>query len=507
MFGKHIVGLDGNPVLNEDGTVKSEPHYVYTMKQAIEEHFIMDVLKYYTPVNSYYHIVRTIEDDPLFDKKRADRILRYYVEGNKYAIEQKADVMVEHFQNEVISKGKVSGKARAMVVSSSIQRAIEYYFAITKLLKNRRSQYKAIVAFSGEVTYNGKTVSESTINGFSSSKIEKNFKKDPYRILVVANKFQTGVDEPLLHTMYVDKRLADVKAVQTLSRLNRSRSDKKDTFILDFTNESNVIHDAFAKYYKTTILSGETDVNKLNDLIDTIEPYQIYMQSEIDKFVEMYLNNVCREKLDPILDECTERYKELEMEEQIEFKSSAKTFVRTYNFLSSILPYSSVEWEKLSIFLNLLVAKLPSPSGDDHTNEIVEDVDLESYRVVAQETMSIALEDENAEIAPVPVGTDVGVPELDTLSNILASFHEQFGDIPWTDEDKVKKQIADLPNAVKNNEAYINAMKNSDRQNAKVECENATATAIADSMSSGLELYKYFKSNDSLQKYILDLVF
>lgn len=492
-----------------DGTTKSVPHYVYTMKQAIEEGFIMDVLKYYTPVQSYYKLAKTIEDDPKFDKKRAQRLLRYYVESNKYAIEQKAEIIVEHFHTEVISKGKVGGKARAMVVASSIKRAVEYYNAINKLLEERKSPFKAIVAFSGTTEYMGKQMSEADFNGFPSAKIEKEFKTDPYRILVVANKFQTGFDEPLLHTMYVDKGLSDIKAVQTLSRLNRSHPDKKDTFILDFVNDPATIKEAFAPYYKTTILSGETDVNKLNDLIDTMESIQVYNSNDVDRFVELYLNNAPREQLDPILDNCVENYKALIVEEQIEFKSCAKTFVRTYNFLATILPYGSVLWEKLAIFLNLLVAKLPSPQGEDYTKGLLDDVDLESYRVEAKETMRIQLENENGEVNPIPVGTDVGidVPELDTLTNILKEFHESFGNIEWTDADKIKKQIADIFESVKQDEKYRNAIQYSDKQNARDESDRAANEAIMKSMQSGFELFKAVQDNSSFRKWLFDSVF
>lgn len=509
MFGIHITGPDGNPVINEDGSIKSRPNYVYTMKQAIEEGFIMDVLKHYTPVQSFYHIIKTVKDDPMFDKKRAQSLLRYYVESNEYAISQKAGIVVEHFHTEVISKGKISGKARAMVVTSGIQRAIEYYVAINKALAERKSPIKTIIAFSGDTQYGGKTVNESTLNGFPSAKIEKMFKQDPYRILIVANKFQTGFDEPLLHTMYVDKGLADIKAVQTLSRLNRSRADKKDTFILDFINDPEVIKQAFERYYKTTMLSGQTDPNKLNDLIDSMEPLQVYTKEQIIRFVELYLGNSPRDTLDPILDVCVENYNALDVEEQIEFKSCAKSFVRTYNFLAAILPYGSVEWEKLSIFLNLLVPKLPSPQGEDLTEGILESVDLESYRAVARETMSIALADEDAEIDPIPVGTDVGipVPELDLLSRILATFHDMWGGIGWTDEDRVRKQVSDLPEIVKNDETYQNAMKNSDAQNARVESDRATWAAILATMSSGVELFKAVNDNQSLRKWIMDMVF
>ena len=489
-----------------DGTTKPSPHYVYTMKQAIEEGFIMDVLRYFTPVQSYYKLAKTVEDDPKFDKKRAQRILRYYVESNKYAIHEKADIIVEHFHTEVISKGKVGGKARAMVVASSINRAIEYYTAINELLDERKSPFKAIVAFSGSVEHLGKQMTESDFNGFPSAKIEKTFKSDPYRILVVANKFQTGFDEPLLHTMYVDKGLSDIKAVQTLSRLNRSHPDKKDTFILDFVNDPSVIKEAFDRYYKTTILSGETDVNKLNDLIDTMESIQVYNDNDVDRFVELYLDNASRECLDPILDNCVEIYKELIIEEQIEFKSCAKTFVRTYNFLAAILPYGSVQWEKLTIFLNLLIPKLPSPKGDDYTEGLLEDVDLESYRVEAQETMRIQLENENGELNPIPVGTDVGieVPELDTLTNILKEFHDAFGNIDWTDEDKIKKQISDVFESVSNDERYKNAMQYSDKQNARDESDRAAHEAVLKSMQSGLELFRAVQNNPSFKKWLFD---
>lgn len=339
--------------------------------------------------------------------------------------------------------------------------------------------------------------------------LEDTFKKDPYRILIVANKFQTGFDEPLLHTMYVDKGLSDIKAVQTLSRLNRSAPDKNDTFILDFVNDPGVIKAAFDKYYKTTILSGETDVNKLNDQISEMESLQVYTHEDVDSFVEAYLDNAPREELDPILDRCTENYKELIPEEQILFKSNAKGFVRTYNFLSAILPYGSVEWEKLSIFLKLLIGKLPSPAEDDNISGLLEDIDLESYRAVAQDTMRIQLDNENGELNPIPVSRDVGisVPELDPLTQILKEFHDAFGGIDWTDEDKVKKQVADLPAIVSKDEAYQNAIKNSDAQNARVESDRATMQAILDSMSTTIELYKAVNENPALCKWIQDMVF
>ena len=512
MFGEKMFDEHGNPIMNEDGTQKAKPHYVYTMKQAIEEKFILDVLRYYTTYNSYYHIVKTVESDPLFDKKQAQRMLRYYVETQKIAVKEKAGIIVEHFHTEV--RHKIKGQGRAMVVANSIKRAIEYYMAISKLLEERKSPYKAMVAFSGDYTYEGVSYNEAKLNGFPSSQIEKTFRKDPYRLLIVANKFQTGYDEPLLHTMYVDKGLSDIKAVQTLSRLNLCHSDKNDVFVLDFQNDAADIKVAFDKYYKTTILSGETDANKLNDLVDEMEPLEVYDDEEVTSVAELYLNNADRTEIDSIIDKCVERYKELEFEEQIDFKSSAKTFVRTYNFLSAILPYGSMEWEKLSIFLSFLISKLPKPD-DGNIDEITEDVELESYRLIAQDTISIKLEDEDSEIDAVPVKTDVGipVPELDTLSNIIATFHDIWGNCEWTDEDRIKKQIADLPDIVAQDEFYQNAMKYSDAQNARDESDRATKEAIFKSVTSGMELYNAFqddvrnKNNQSFQKWLLDFVF
>lgn len=514
MFGKPEIDEHGNPVLNENGTQKFTPHYIYTMKQAIEEGFILDVLKYYTPYQSYYKIAKTVEDDPMFDKVKAQRRLRAFVEGQEFAIQEKAEVIVEHFCTETYKK--IGGQGRAMVITSRIERAIDFYFAIKKALEARKSLYKPIVAFSGDAEYNGTTYNEAKLNGFPSSKIEKTFKKDPYRILVVADKFQTGFDEPLLHTMYVDKQLYDIKAVQTLSRLNRCHSQKFDTFVLDFVNDPEEIKKAFDRYYKTTILSSETDVNKLNDLVDVMEPTEVYSQEQVDKFVDLYLGSTPREKLDPILDICVENFKKLDIDMQIQFKGSAKSFVRTYNFLSSILPYGSPEWEKLSIFLNLLIGKLPKLKIDDDTDEIYKDVSLEAYRLEAQTTMAIALTDENAVIEPVPVGTPVGgrtQPDLDYLSNIIATFHDIWGNCDWTDEDKIKKQIQELPATVRENEEYINAMKHSDAQNARDVCERIVADQIQKSLATGLELYKAFygdmknKNGKTFQKWLLDMVF
>ena len=499
-------------VAYQDGDeIKHRPFHVYTMKQAIQEGFILDVLKYYTPITSYYKLMKTVQDDPMFDKKRAQKKLRSFVESDSYTIAQKADMMVEHFHEQVISKGKIGGQARAMVATSSIPRCIEYYYAISKSLANRHSPYKAIVAFSGEHKYQEQELplTSTAINGFPDAKIPSMLKSDPYRILVVADMFQTGFDEPLLHTMYVDKMLYDIKAVQTLSRLNRCHPQKHDTFVLDFFNNPVMIEQAFSRYYRTTLLSGETDPNKLYDLIATMEDYQVYSEDHVQKLVDLYLNGADRDRLDPILDACVAVYKALDTEDQIKFKSAAKSFCRTYGFLGAILPYGNADWERLSIFMNLLIPKLPSPRDDDFSEGILDVIDLDSYRLEAQECMSIKLEDADAEVPPVPAGKAGHIinPEMDLLSVILNDFNDMFGNISWNDADNVRRQILEIPAMVSRDEKYQNAMKNSDEQSARLESERALQQVIFAIMADNMELFKQFQDNPSFKKWLSDLVF
>lgn len=510
-FGMLVVDENGNPILNEDGELQYRPFHSYTMKQAIQEGFILDVLKYYTPISSYYKLMKTVQDDPMFDKKRAQKKLRSFVESDSYTIAQKAEMMVEHFHEQVISKGKIGGQARAMVVTSSIPHCIEYYFAINKCLEARHSPYKTIVAFSGEHKYQGQelALTSAGLNGFPDAKIPKTLKTDPYRILIVADMFQTGFDEPLLHTMYVDKILYDIKAVQTLSRLNRCHPQKHDAFVLDFANSPDMIEKSFSRYYRTTLLSGETDPNKLYDLIAMMEGYQVYSDKDVESLVNLYLDGAERDKLDPILDFCVVAYKGLETDDQIKFKSSAKAFCRTYGFLGAILPYGNAEWERLSIFMNLLIPKLPSPRDDDFSEGILDVIDLDSYRLEAQESMSIKLADEDAEVAPVPAGSAGHIvnPEMDYLSMILNDFNDMFGNIDWKEPDNVRKQIIAIPDMVAKDEKYRNAMKNSDKQNARMESERALQQVIFSVMADNMELFKQFQDNPSFKKWLSDLVF
>jgi type I restriction enzyme R subunit len=311
--------------------------------------------------------------------------------------------------------------------------------------------------------------------------------------------------------MYVDKVLSGIRAVQTLSRLNRARPQKHDTFVLDFMNDADTIREAFADYYRTTLLSQETDPNKLHDLKAALDGRQVYGQEQIDQLVAFYLGGADRDKLDPILDACVATYKEqLDEDGQVDFKGKAKAFVRTYGFLSSILPYTNAEWEKLSIFLNFLIPKLPAPIEEDLSKGILEAIDMDSYRVEKRAAIQIQLPDADAEIAPVPTSGGGHVPEqeLDRLSNILKAFNDQFGNIDWKDADKIGKVIAEeIAAKVAADKAYQNAMKNSDKQNARIEHDIALKKVLGSLLYDHTELFKQFSENPAFQKWLADTVF
>ena len=493
------------------GQTRHHPFHSYTMKQAIQEGFILDVLRYYTPVASYYKLIKKVEGDPEFDTKRARKKLRRYVESHEHAIQIKAEIMVDHFHEQVLALNKLGGQARAMVVTGGIERAIQYYHAIRKYLLERKSPYQAIVAFSGEHEYGGAQVSETSLNGFPSNRIADKIQQDPYRFLICADKFQTGYDEPLLHTMYVDKILAGIKAVQTLSRLNRAHPKKHDVFVLDFMNAADTIQEAFADYYRTTILSEETDPNTLHDLKAALDNYQVYADTEIERLVTLYLDGADRDRLDPILDACVAIYKEqLDEDGQVAFKGKAKAFMRTYGFLASILPYTNAEWEKLSIFLNFLVPKLPAPVEEDLSKGILESIDMDSYRVEKKAAIHVQLADEDAEIEPVPTsgGGSRPEPELDRLSNILKTFNDQFGNIPWEDQDRVRRLITkEIPARVAEDTAYRNARENSDRQNARIEHDEALRRVMTAVLNDDMQLFKEFMDNESFRRGMTDVVF
>jgi type I restriction enzyme R subunit len=491
------------------GKVRHRPFHSYTMKQAIEEGFILDVLKSYTPADSYYRLVAKTEADPEFDTKKAKKKLRRYVESHEHAIRLKAEIMVDHFHEQVIAAGKIGGEARAMLICGSIERAIQYFHAFKAYLAERKSQYQAIVAFSGEPEYGGHKVSESSLNGFPGSEIAVKIQTDPYRFLICADKFQTGYDEPLLHTMYVDKPLSGVKAVQTLSRLNRAHPKKHDCFVLDFQNNSEAVTFAFQDYYQTTLLSEETDPNKLHDLKAALDAAQVYSPEQVQQVVGRFLTGEDRAQLDPILDACVVEYTErLDENGQVDFKGKAKMFCRTYPFLASVIDYKNAEWEKLSIFLDLLTPKLPAPKEEDLSRGILEAIDMDSYRVEKKAALKIALAETDAAIDPIPTSAGGRKPEreMDKLSNILKAFNEQFGTL-FDDGDRIVRRIReDIAPKVAADAAFQNAKENTPHT-ARLAHDQALGKVMQVLLKDDTKVYKQFVENELFRRFVGDMVY
>ncbi|MBP1151800.1 type I restriction endonuclease subunit R [Methylocaldum sp. RMAD-M] len=490
---------------------RSPPELTYTTKQAIQEGFILDVIQNYTPVDSFYRVAKTVEDDPDFDKVKALKKIRHYVESHDKAIRRKAEIMVDHFVANVAGKRKIGGQARAMIVCNGIARAIDYFREVSDYLAEIKSPYKAIVAYSGEFEIGGVKKTEADLNSFPSKDIPTKLKQDPYRFLIVANKFVTGFDEPLLHTMYVDKPLAGVLAVQTLSRLNRAHPQKHDTFVLDFADNAEAVKAAFQEYYRATVQVGETDPNKLHDLKNDLDAQQVYAWPQVEELVALYVKGADRDKLDPILDACVEVYKDnLNEDQQVEFKGKAKAFVRSYGFLGAILTYGHPAWEKLAIFLNFLIPKLPAPKEEDLSKGVLEAIDMDSYRPEVKASLSMAMDDADGTVEPAPPGGGGGggEPEIDKLSNIIKTFNDLFGNIDWKDADKIRKVIAEeIPDRVAKDKAYQNAIQHSDKQNARMEHDRALNRVILELLADHTELFKQFSDNPNFKRWLTDTVF
>lgn len=499
----------------KDGEKKTsfDAFHLYSMKQAIEEEFIIDVLENYTTYNSFYKLIKSVEQNPEFDTKEAQKKLRTFVEANEFAIKEKAKIMLDHFHREV--KHLINGEAKTMIVSKSILSAIKYKQAFDEYLKEIKSPYKAIVAFSGKKSYKEIEYDETTMNSFESFKndIPKNFKKNEYRFLIVANKYQTGFDQPLLHTMYVDKKLSNVQAVQTLSRLNRAyKPHKKDTFVLDFYNKAEDIKEAFDPYYTSTILSEETNPNKLNDLVDALEKFEIYNEEVVIDFFEKYANNADRNILDPIADSAAHIFLyELDLDKKIDFKIKVKSFIRTYSYLAKLLDFNNIYWEQLWWYLKYLLPKLIIENNDDFAEGILETINMDSYRPSKFGTEKINLVEEPGAVAPIPVTVGGGKVEndFDTLENILQIFNHRFGDVDWTDKDKVNQILTQqIPAAMKADQRIMDAITTSpDKQNAKISSDNKVEELMQQYLFSQTEIFKKFTTDLDFQRRYKEFIF
>lgn len=494
-------------VRQEDGSFK--PFHLYSMKQAIEEGFILDVLANYTTYKSYYEIEKSIEDNPLFDTGKAQKKLRAYVEKHKQTVGTKAEIMLDHFAGSIVNKKKLSGKAKAMVITQSIESAIRYYQALQQLLIGRGNSFKIVIAFSGTKEVDGIEYTEAQMNGFPESETKDKFDEDEYRMLVVANKYLTGFDQPKLSAMYVDKKLQGVLAVQTLSRLNRSANKlakkTEDLFVLDFFNTVEDIKTSFDPFYTSTTLSSATDINVLHELKDSLDDSGIYEQSEVEDFNEKYFSKIDAQFLSPIIDLAAQRFVsdlELEEKDKADYKIKAKQFVKIYGQVAAILPYEMVAWEKLFWFLKFLIPKLKIENPDiDALDKLLESVDLSTYgleRVKLNE--SISLDDRETELDPQNpnIRGAHGDNETEELENIINGFNQKwFQGWEATPEDQRVKFIS-LSKSIQAHPDYkLKVQQNTDDQNRELALKKILDDVMSQQRKQELELYKLYAQDPS----------
>ena len=463
------------------------PFHLYSMRQAIEEGFILDVLGNYTTYTAYWRLWKTVEDDPRYDKRKAAFLLKSFVELHPHAIGEKVRIMVEHFAEQV--QNQINGRAKAMIVTRSRLHAVRYKLAVDEYLAERGYPFKALVAFSGTVDDSGRSYTEIGMNGISEAQTAKTFEGPDYRFLIVANKFQTGFDQPLLHTMYVDKKLGGVNAVQTLSRLNRTHAEKQGTMVLDFANESDEIKTAFEPYYETTLLSEATDPNLLYEIQTSLGTFPVYAQTDVDDFANVYFDGTAtQDQLYAVLNLVVERFQELHEDERQDFRSKLTDYVRLYAFLAQILTFADVDLEKLYVFARYLRRLLPADQ-EELPHEVQENIDMESYRV--QETGSGKIDLERKAGTLDPIGTKDAhgqVPEeMETLSRIIAELNERFG-IELGPEHRVT--LSQMMERLADDAALDAAARVNTRENVRLTFDHKVEQVIQEIVDSNFDLYK-----------------
>ncbi|GHD80335.1 type I restriction endonuclease subunit R [Vogesella fluminis] len=488
---------------------KFYPFHLYSMKQAIEEKFILDVLEKYTTYKSYYEVQKSVEENPLFDTAKAQKKLKAFVEASPRTIEVKARIMVDHFMSNVWQAKKLKGKAKAMVVTRNIECAIRYFFAIRTALQEANAPFKALVAFSGEKTVDGIKYTEDGINGIAARDLPEEFEKDDFKILVVANKYLTGFDEPMLHTMYVDKKLQGVLAVQALSRLNRCnwKLGKTDTFVLDFYNTVDDIKAAFDPFYTATTLSEPTDVNVLHDLKDVLDNFGIYDWSEVTTFNEKFFASAEAEELHPIIDAVVARFDaDLDDEQRIDFKIKAKQFVKIYAQVAAIIPFNNVNWEMLHWFLKFLIPKLKVKDPDqDKLDELLNSVDLSTYGLERSRLETkIGLDASETELEPQNPnvrGGHFGDGDKDPLDEIVRAFNERhFAGWEATPEEQRVKFINIAKHVMNHADYKAQVEDNPDSQNRQLALERLIQQAISVERRRELDLYKRYASDPDFKR-------
>ncbi|HEB88951.1 MAG TPA: DEAD/DEAH box helicase, partial [Deltaproteobacteria bacterium] len=483
---------------------KFAPFHLYSMRQAIEEGFILDVLENYTTYKAYWRLLKKIEDDPRYDKRKAEYLLKSFVELHPHAIAEKVKIMVEHFAAQVQSE--IGGKAKAMIVTRSRLHAVRYRLALDRYLAERGDPFKALVAFSGTVKDGGQDYTEANMNGFPETQTAKMFELPEHRFLVVANKFQTGFDQPLLHTMYVDKKLGGVNAVQTLSRLNRTHPEKKGTMVLDFANEAEEIQAAFEPYYETTLLSEATDPNLLYEMETRLAAFPVYTEADVEAFGKVWFDpRATQDRLYAALAPLVERFEALSEEERADFRGQLTDFVRLYAFLAQVMPFADAGLEKLYVFARHLRRLLPA-DREELPREVQRNIDMESYRIQQTGSGKIALERKPSVLDPASTKSPHGIAaeELEPLSRIIAELNERFGLNLGPEHHVTLEQMMDK---LDEDAALDAAARVNTRENVRLTFDQKVEHVIQEIVDSNFELYKRITDDRTFGEVVKNFLF
>ncbi|MBU0607875.1 MAG: DEAD/DEAH box helicase family protein, partial [Armatimonadetes bacterium] len=487
---------------------KYEAFSLYTMRQAIEEGFILDVLQNYTTYHSYWQLLKKVEDDPHYDRQKAKSLLRNFVELREQNIEKKIAVMVEHFATSTAPR--IGGKAKAMIVTRSRLHAVRYKLVLDRHLKEHQYPYKALVAFSGTV-HDYEADADYTETGMNGGILESQtadaFNHDEYRFLVVAEKFQTGFDQPLLHTMYVDRKLGGVHAVQTLSRLNRTHPGKDETMVLDFANDADEIKKAFEPYYDRTILREGTDPNLLYEKQGLLEDYHLYGPEDLDRFAEAYFDPTPNQALlGNLLRPAVDRFEEVSAEEQEGFRSELDGYVRLYAFLAQIIRFVDADLEKLYVFGRYVLRALPTPENVLPL-EIQQQVDMDSYRLqITQRAKPIELKRGNGELEPVSDDSRGPGPEgeAEALSLIIKELNDRFG-LNWGGEEE--GILTDLQERLSEDGALATSVQINAPENARLTFEHVANDQLQGMVETHFKFYKQVTDDPEVGRWLLDQLF
>ena len=482
------------------------PHHLYSMKQAIEEGFILDVLQNYLTYPTYFKLVKTIEDDPEFSEEKAKKVLRRFVELHPHAIHEKTAIMLDHFMNS--TRHKIKGAAKAMLVTSGRREAVLYKLEFDRQIRDKKLPIKALAAFTGTIKQDTIDYTESNINDTDKS-VKEAFKGDDYKILIVANKFQTGFDEPLLQTMYVDKKLNGVAAVQTLSRLNRIAPHKNETLVIDFANDTETIRKAFEPYYGETSLTEETDYHKLYDLQENIYDFYLFDEEEVEEFVKVYQKGVPQADLHNLLSEPRKRFIGRDKEDQVLFKKKIRRYQSIYSFMAQLLPFSDLSLEKLFIYLKFLSKVLPT-INNPLPFSVLEDVDMDSYKIdTRDEGSAIPLGDGEGALKPLsPTDPGYRPEEYNKLSQIIQALNDAFG-TDFTDEDNLF--VTQIANHIMSDEGFITKVKSNPRENVAAIFGNIFEDELVTIYESNDTFYNKINNNPELKERLkndlLDFVY